>query len=107
MDLKMRMKWLLATISFLLFISGAQGQIPHPRIWLDSSTMARLTRLKNANDATWTALKRDADAYVTTSVPPYDRNTCRASEICYAYQGSGWFDALSKLSFAYKMTGDV
>src|SRR5258706_8337974 len=41
----------------LLLAPSLWAQTPHPRIWLDSTTMIRLTALKNANDASWVTLK--------------------------------------------------
>jgi hypothetical protein len=89
----------------LLFAPTSRGQAPHPRIWLDSARLSQLTVLKQSNDPTWIALKADADAYLTQSVLPYDRSVCATNQICYTYEGGGWYKALSKLSLAYKMTG--
>lgn len=106
----LRRRWPRSINRFLVFLpflaSSVCGQAPHPRIWLDSTRMSRLTALKDANDPTWLALKTDADSYLAASVPAYDRNACAANQICYSYQGSGWYDALSKLSLAYKLTGN-
>jgi hypothetical protein len=81
-------------------------QNAHPRIWLDSATTARLTASKNANSAEWQAVKADADKYATWTVPAYDVNLCYSDQICYAWQGFGWYEAVRPLALAYRLTGD-
>ena len=83
------------------------GQNAHPRIWLDSATLTRLTNSKNANSQEWRDVKADADRYATYSVPAFDRSACTSNAICYTYQGGGWYDAVMPLAVAYKMTGDT
>jgi Heparinase II C-terminal domain len=100
------MRLILLLLLFLPTTTIATG-VAHPRIWLDSATLTRLTALRMANDPTWVALKSDADALLTYSVPGYDRNVCLNNTICYAYEGQGWYDALTKLSLAYKLTGNI
>ena len=97
----------LLTFLFLLLPSGLCGQNTHPRIWLDSATMTRLTALKNANDATWVALKAQADTDLTFTVPSYSRGSCPVNNICYDYQGLGWLNEVEPLALAYKLTGTV
>jgi hypothetical protein len=101
------MKSLLSLIVFLLLPSILWGQNAHPRIWLDSTTMTRLTALKNANDATWVVLKAQADFLKTQRVEAYAATGCTGNDICYAYEGGGWASALIPLALAYKMTGDT
>jgi hypothetical protein len=100
----MRTKFLI----LVLFIPSAlSAQVAHPRIWLDSTTMTRLTALKNANDATWVTLKAFADTEKSLTVEAYAATGCTGSDICYAYEGGGWATALIPLALVYKMTGDT
>lgn len=85
-------------------MSGANA---HPRIWLDSTTLTRLTALKNANDPTWVNLKADADAFAADTVEAYNETACTGNDICYAYEGYGWLTALEPLALAYQMTGST
>lgn len=85
----------------------ASAQAAHPRIWLDSATMTRLTALKNANDPSWLALKADADAFASKTVDSYSNVTCPTTHICYPYEGFGYFTPIEALALAYKMTGDT
>ncbi len=99
-----KIKW-LSTFLLVFIPYSTFGQASHPRIWLDSATLTRLTTLKNANDTTWVNLKADADAYLTYSVPAYVNASCGSNAICYPYEGSGYLDPMVKLAMAYKMTG--
>jgi len=90
---------------FLFLPCSLWGQSAHPRIWLDSDTLTHLRHMVAAKDRTWIAMKADADAYVRDTVPAYNKSACGRNQICYTYDGSGWLDALEKLSLAYKLTG--
>jgi hypothetical protein len=82
----------------------------HPRLLLSSSEKARLLAKKNANDASWLALKERADLLATYSVMPYKFATSEAARentIFYTYQGEGWLYATLPLAFAYQMTQDT
>jgi hypothetical protein len=98
------MKWPLCCVCLFL-VPSVCAQTPHPRIWLDSTTVTRLTVLKNANDISWVTLKAHADAYAAETVAPY--RTCPGGQICYDYEGGGWWDAVSDLALAYQMTGST
>jgi Heparinase II C-terminal domain len=98
----------IASVLLLLFLApSVWAQTPHPRIWLDSATMTRLTALKNANDATWVALKATADADAALTVEAYSQSSCTGSDICYVYEGYGWYNAVLPLALAYQMTGST
>jgi hypothetical protein len=95
-------------ISLLLLMPGSvHAQVSHPRIWLDSTTLTRLKALKNANDPTWTAMKADADSYASKTVEAYSVSNCKDGDICYTYEGFGWFSAIEPLALAYKITGNT
>jgi hypothetical protein len=97
-----------SVVLFLFLAPSLWAQNPHPRIWLDSTTMARLTALKNANDATWVALKADADSYASATVEAWSASNCAShNDICYVYRGSGWYDSVLPLALAYQMTGSA
>jgi hypothetical protein len=98
---------LLVLLLFLVLPCSLRSQNAHPRIWLDSTTLTRLTALKNANDVTWVKLKADADTYAADTVDAYDNGSCATSHICFPYSGYGWGIPLETLSLAYKMTGST
>ena len=104
----MKRKFLL--LGLLLSSLCANAQVAHPRIWLDSPTLARLNALVSANDPAWVALKARADVLAAAPVSPYAYDT-GTDPICYGcvgqYRGSGWGEALTVLSMAYKMTGNT
>lgn len=97
-------------IPFLALLLPCSAQVSHPRIWLDSSTSTRLNAMVAANDPAWVAMKARADALVAAPVSPYTYSS-GSDPICYGcanqYRGSGWGEALTVLSMAYKMTGDT
>jgi hypothetical protein len=80
---------------------------PHPRIWLTPALIATITAKKKVRDADWLALKSQADAYKASTVPAFHPNACGSNQICYTYQGAGWFDAMIKLALVYRITGDT
>lgn len=79
----------------------------HPRIWLDPVTLVALKTRAGQGDPGWLAIKAAADAYLLDSVPPFDRYACGSNQICYTYQGSGWWDAWETLGLAYQITGNT
>ena len=82
----------------------------HPRLLLTATEKSRLLSKKNANDASWQALKARADALATLPISQYKsatRNFSPAGTIYYSYQGEGWYDAALPLAFAYQMSGDT
>lgn len=102
----MRKEILFLLLSLLPCVTSAQ--VSHPRIWLDSTTLTRLTALKNANDATWVAMKADADTYAADTVDAWSESSCGGSNhICYTYRGTGWYEAILPLALAYQMTGST
>src|SRR5438128_2202695 len=82
----------------------------HPRLLLTATEKSRLLAKKNANDASWQALKARADTLATLPISQYKsatRNFSPAGTIYYSYQGEGWYDAALPLAFAYQMSGDT
>ena len=73
--------------------------------------MTRLNTLVAANDPTWVALKARADVLAAAPVAAYAKSGGSVDPICYGcvnqYRGSGWYEALTVLSMAYKMTGST
>ncbi len=97
-------------ILLLALFLPCSAQVAHPRIWLDSATLTRLNALVTSNDPAWTALKARADVLAVAPVAPFSTNK-GTDPICYGctsqYRGSGWGEALTVLSMAYKMTGNT
>ncbi len=104
-----------AAVVFALSIQAtAEGAAPvvntHPRLLLSSAEKSRLLAKRTANDASWLALKAQADLLATYPVAPYKFATsdaARENTIFYTYQGEGWLEATLPLAFAYQMTGDT
>src|SRR5579872_4675485 len=94
-------------IASLLGLQGAWALNSHPRIWLTPSLLATLANKRGALDADWLALKANADRYKTYAVIPYDRSACGSQQICYTYEGGGWYDAELTLALVYRVTGDT
>ena len=104
---KMRLMKRFSLIIFLLSLQSAWALNPHPRIWLTPGLLSVLNTKKVANDPDWLALKARADLYKTYTVPAYDRSACSSKQLCYTYEGSGWYDAMLTLALAYQITGDA
>lgn len=97
----------LASTDQTTITETCSGGAVHPLIWL---TPTRLTALKakvSGNDADWLAVKANADAFVLMTIPAYDPSACSSNQICYTYEGNGWYDALTTLGLAYQATGNA
>jgi len=94
-------------VPLLLAAQSTWALNPHPRIWLTSTLLSTLIAKKNANTADWIAFKASADAYKVATVEAYSRGSCTGSDICYTYEGSGWFAPAITLALAYQITGDT
>lgn len=95
----------LTSTSQATITKTCSGSAVHPLIWL---TPTRLTALKakvSGNDPDWLAFKAQADGFVADSIPAYDPSACGSNQICYAFEGLGWYDALYTLGLAYQVTG--
>jgi hypothetical protein len=79
----------------------------HPRLLLTASEKTRLLAKRNANDASWQALKARADALATYTVPQYHPSESAPETIYYTYQGENWYTSTLPLAIAYQMTGDT
>lgn len=99
--------WIITVGALLLAAQTAWALNPHPRIWLTPDLISIITAKKKAGDADWRALKSQADAYKGATVPFFDRSSCSSNQICYTYQGSGWFDAVITLALVYRITGNT
>ena len=100
---------------FTIFASLVSAQVAHPRIWLDSTTMARLrsqiasshySGTASVDSPQLTAFLATVNTLATRPVVPYDRFACPDYTICYSYQGSGWGAAMP-LALAYRITGST
>ncbi len=100
-----------ATLSPTFAPTEAVARIDHPpRILLAPAQKARLAAKKNANDATWRALKQRADDLATRAILPYyyaTRAESREQTIAFEDQGGGWYEAALHLGLAFQMTGDI
>ncbi|HNL06605.1 MAG TPA: hypothetical protein PKH93_03455, partial [Chitinophagales bacterium] len=79
----------------------------HPRVLLNNSIKNQLLVKKNSNEASWLALKVRADALAAYPVLSWNENTYYldlSDQICYSYQGGGWYDAAFALGMAHQMT---
>ena len=101
----------LAVVALATMVAHADPVIStHPRLLLSAAEKTRLLAKKNANDASWQALKARADALAILPISQYKsatRNFSPPGTIYYSYQGEGWYDAALPLAIAYQMTGDV
>ncbi len=79
----------------------------HPKIFLNTTFLNQLKSKAAANDPNWVTLKAQADSYATQTVAPFDVNACSSGQICYTYEGHGWYDAITTLGLAYQVTGNV
>src|SRR5689334_9753328 len=93
----------LAVVALAATVANADPVIStHPRLLLSSTEKARVLAKKNANDASWQALKARADTLSTLPISQYKsatRNFSPAGTIYYSYQGEGWYDAALPLAF--------
>jgi hypothetical protein len=94
-------------IALLLVSESAWALNPHPRIWLTPSLLSTLTNKVTGHDSDWVALKANADRYKVYNVAPYNRSACPSQQICYTYEGNGWYDAMVTLALVYRVTGDT
>jgi hypothetical protein len=101
------------TLTFLpsaLHASGLPVVAAHPRLLLTPAIKAQLSAKRLAGDASWLALKTEADQLKTFSIFSYEYAT-RSGEpnntIFYDYEGSGWFAAAMPLALAYQVSGDA
>lgn len=103
-------KQILGTLISVWFLTNVlQAQIvgTHPRVLLNSNIKTQLLNKKNNNEASWQALKARADELASYGVLSWNENTYYqefSNQICYSYQGSGWFDAAFNLGLAHQMT---
>lgn len=100
-------KRIASLLPLVLAAQSAWALNSHPRIWLTPSLLSTLIAKMNVNDPDWLALKASADQYKTFTVAAFDRSTCASNQICYTYEGSGWYDAMLTLGLAYRVTGDT
>ena len=108
------MRKLLWFVSFLaLFAQFAQAQIttPHPRLMLDSATLATLRARAAANTPEWQQLKSYCDSFIsgTVNLPdvngdPYNTNNDYPDppNIGQGYQGSSYWSALLAEGLCYQ-----
>jgi hypothetical protein len=93
-----------------IHVAAAPVIATHPRLLFDTTSKSRLLAKKNANDASWQALKAQADTLATYSINQYKSDTnyeSRLGTIYYTYQGEGWLSSGLPLAIAYQMTGDT
>ena len=102
---------LFATL-FLTFTLAAQARTP--RIWLDSTLLAKLQTKYVSNTSDWQAFKALADGYKGRTVAAYTAADCGDStKICWTggwrggYQGSSYLEGAIYLGIAYQVTGDT
>lgn len=75
-------------------------------IWIDDPMSSRLKARAAASSADWVALKASADQFLDRTVLPFDLGASSSStQIGYAYQGSGWYEAVFTLGLAYQVSG--
>ena len=80
---------------------------PHPRIFLDPATLARLRAGAAASSPEWQALKARCDAFLTGTVEwPDGNNYPDSNSIGAGYQGDGYLPALMDLGLCYQTGAD-
>lgn len=81
--------------AFVLVASAVQAAPQaHPRIWLDSPTIARLQAARDANTPEWQTLKNWCD-------------TRLGDNLAEGYQYLDWYKYTLNYGLAYRITGDV
>jgi hypothetical protein len=83
---------------------GNTGLPAHPRLWLDTATVASITAKKNANDADYLAVKAEADDWVNDTVLAYP-NVGGDEQIGEGTTGNTWLDRTEKLALIGVITG--
>lgn len=97
----------IATWLFLLTCVQAQVIATHPRVMLNSDIKSQLLVKKNNNDATWQALKNQADDMATYTILSWNADNLSLepdNTIYYSYQGGGWYNAAFTLGLAHQST---
>lgn len=79
----------------------------HPRIWLDTASLATLRQRAAAGDARWTALRAKCDSYLGGAVlapnPTRCGDGCSGSTICCGFQGDRYYNALLDVALCYQI----
>ena len=84
------------------------GTVPpdgkHPRIFLDSASLAALRARAKSGDAQWTALRNACNGYLSGTVQYPDGNDYpNLPNIGEGYQGSDYFDPLMNIGLRYQI----
>ncbi len=110
--MKIRLSLALAAALLDAPVPTAASGLPvtgaHPRLLLTPQTKTFLLAKVSAGDASWIALRQQADRLAGYAINPYDysrRTDEPDNTIFYDYQGEGWFSAALPLALAYQMTG--
>ncbi|MBI1293163.1 hypothetical protein GC173_18305 [bacterium] len=82
-----------ALIVGLAGVASATPQ-PHPRLWLDSTTMARLDASRTANSPEWVALRNWCDGHL-------------GDNLSEGYQYLDWYSYVHNYGLMYRITGDA
>ncbi|MFF1823424.1 hypothetical protein ACFVWG_39345 [Kribbella sp. NPDC058245] len=109
---------LLLSMTIALIPSAARGVLPaaaqqitavaHPRIALDTTSLASLRQRAQANDPAWTALKQKCEGYVLGTVEWPDGNADPGgNNIGSGYQGEDYFPAITNLGLCYRVAQTV
>jgi hypothetical protein len=91
----------IASAAVTVSAPGPNGA--HPRIILDTPTLAALRSRMSAQTAEWTRLKSTCDAYIGGTAQFIDGNDYPdPPNVGEGYQGSGYHDALMPLGLCYQ-----